>query len=70
MNAIAIPSDELKPNTWYYGARCGCARVLAVGEDTFGGDGDDQHVCAVPISVQCQCGVITHARVLHKFKAP
>ena len=70
MNAIAIPADELKPGTWYYGVRCACARVLAVGEDTFAGRGEDQHIAALPISLRCECGVVTHARVLHKFRTP
>jgi hypothetical protein len=70
MNAIAIPSEELKPKTWYYGIRCVCARVLALAEDTFAGRGEDQHVSAVPMSVQCECGALTHAKVLHKFRTP
>lgn len=68
MNAVVIPSDELKRNTWYYGVRCTCARLLALVEDCFAGKGDDQHVSAVPLAVHCECGAVMHARILHKFK--
>ncbi len=70
MNAIAIPSHELKPKTWYYGVRCACARLLALSEDYFAGNGDDCHRSAVPLVVQCECGAVTHTQVLHKFKTP
>jgi hypothetical protein len=70
MNAIAIPSRELKANTWYYGVRCACQRLVAIGEDSFAGRGDDHHVSAVPLTVQCECGAVTRAEVLQKFKTP
>ena len=68
MNALAIPTQELKANTWYYGVRCTCRRLLALVEDSFAGRGDDHHFSAVPLTVQCECGAITSAQVLHKFK--
>jgi len=70
MNAIAIPERELKPNTWYYGVRCACERLLALVEDCFAGRGDDHHVPAVPLAVHCECGAVTCAKLLQKFKTP
>jgi hypothetical protein len=70
MNAVAIPSHELKRETWYYGVRCSCDRVLALVEDSFAGYGDDKHLSAIPLLVRCECGTITNAHVLHKFKTP
>jgi hypothetical protein len=70
MNAVAIPSDELKRETWYYGVRCSSDRVLALVEDSFAGRGDDKHLSAIPLLVRCECGTITNAHVLHKFKTP
>ncbi|MBV8144008.1 MAG: hypothetical protein JO184_03290 [Gammaproteobacteria bacterium] len=70
MNAVAIPSHELKPNTWYYGVRCACGRLVALGEDSFAGRGDDHHISAVTLAVQCECGTVTSTKVLQKFKTP
>jgi hypothetical protein len=70
MNAVAIPSDELRPNTWYYGIRCRCARLLALAEDAFAGSGDDHHASVVPLVVQCECGAVTSSKLLSKFKTP
>jgi hypothetical protein len=70
MNAVVIPSHELKPNTWYYGIRCGCARLLALAEDAFAGRGDDHHPSDVALLVQCECGAVTSTKVLSKFKTP
>jgi hypothetical protein len=65
------PLEDPKRNTWYYGVRCACERLLAVCEDRFQGKTDDA-VLPVPISltVQCPCGVATDAQVLQKFKTP
>ena len=68
MNAIAIPSHELKRNTWYYGVQCICRRLLALGEDSFAGNGEEHHVSAVALEVPCECGAVTRTQVLHKFK--
>jgi hypothetical protein len=70
MTAVPIPAHELKSNTWYYGVRCACARLLALAEDTFAGKGDDTHSFAVPLEVQCECGSITRTQRFQKFKTP
>ena len=70
MNAVAIPNHELKPRTWYYGIHCTCARLLALGEDSFAGNGEEQHLSAVTLAVQCECGRVTSTKVLRKFKTP
>jgi len=68
MTAVPIPPHELKPNTWYYGVQCVCARLLAIGEDCFGGNGHEEHRSVVPLTVQCECGQAISAHVLHKFR--
>jgi hypothetical protein len=70
MTAVPIPAYELKSNTWYYGVRCACARLLALAEDAFAGKGDDAHSLAGPIEVQCACGAITRTQLFHRFKTP
>jgi hypothetical protein len=71
MVAIPIPPHELKSNTWYYGVRCACTRLHALCEDLFGGKTDEQHLdCSNPLEVACECGVVTRAMRLHKFKTP
>lgn len=63
------PLRDLKHNTWYYGIRCACQRLLAVCEDALGGNSDET-VFRVPIkvSVECECGKVTEVPVLRKFK--
>ncbi len=70
MTAVPIPTHELKRNAWYYGVRCACARLLALAEDCLRGNGEDHHLSAVPLEVQCECGAVTHTQVLKKFKTP
>lgn len=71
MVAIPIPSHELKGNTWYYGLRCACDRLHALCEDLFGGKIDQHYLdCGDPVEVTCECGVVTRADRLHKFKTP
>jgi len=67
----AAPLENLKGNTWYYGLRCACQRVLAVCEDRFQGKGREA-VLHVPIefAVECECGKVTRTPVLRKFKTP
>jgi hypothetical protein len=68
MTTIPIPDHELRPGTWYYGVRCGCARLLALAEDCFAGKGEDHHQSPVPFELQCECGAVTRTQVLHKLK--
>ena len=71
MVAIPIAPDTLKANTWYYGVRCACSRLHALCEDLFHGKGDEQHLnCSDPIEVACECGAVTRADRLHKFRTP
>ena len=42
MNAVAIPSHELKRETWYYGVRCSCDRVLALVAQVRQGNSEDE----------------------------
>ena len=71
MTAFPIPPHELKSSTWYYGVRCVCTRMHALCEDLFPGKGDEQDLqCAVPVEVPCECGAVTHADRLDKFKTP
>jgi hypothetical protein len=70
MTAVPIPPAELKPNIWYYGVRCVCARLPALVEDCFAGNGQAHHLSTVPVKIQCECGAVTHAQLLHKFKTP
>jgi hypothetical protein len=71
MVAIPIPPHELKENTWYYGVRCACARLHALCEDLFAGKTEDQHLdYADPVNVACECGLVTQANRLHRFKTP
>ena len=67
ISAIRYP----KPNTWYYGVRCGCMRLLAVCEDLFAGKGDDEFL-QVPagFGVECACGRVSRVAHLSKFKTP
>lgn len=69
--AFPIPPHELKRDTWYYGVRCACSMQHALCEDLFRGKGTEQHLdCAEPVEVACDCGALTRARRLHKFKTP
>ena len=69
--AVPILPHELKSNTWYYGVHCACTRLHALCADLFGGKTDEQHLdCSDPIEVACECGVVTRANRLHKFKTP
>jgi hypothetical protein len=70
MTALPIPPREVKTDTWYYGVRCACARLLPLAEDAFAGNGDDPHSLAEPIEVQCPCRAIIRTQLLHKFKIP
>jgi hypothetical protein len=71
MTLVPIPTHELKHNIWYYGVRCTCARHLALCEDLFEGRDDDKHLdFPVPVEVECECGVVTRAQRLQKFKTP
>ena len=65
------PLQDLKAKTWYYGVRCACERLLAVCEDCFAGKGDEA-VLHVPLAlaVECECGAVTEAPILHKFRTP
>ena len=46
MTAVPIPPHELKRNTWYYGVKCACARLLAIAEDCFQGSGHEDIISA------------------------
>ena len=71
MVAVPIPPDELKRGTWYYGVRCTCTRRHALSADLFRGKTDEWYLdCSVPLDVACECGVVTRAERLHKFKTP
>jgi len=71
MTMYPIPAHEIKRNTWYYGVQCACERLLALCEDCFAGKGDERvlHV-AEPFTITCECGAVTEAQVLQKFKTP
>jgi len=65
------PLPSLKRNTWYYGVRCACQRVLALCEDVFEGRGDETQMRSpVELAVKCDCGTVTAALMLTKFKTP
>ena len=65
------PLRSVKRKTWYYGMRCACARLLALCEDCFAGKGDEQVLhLPKPLTVTCECGAVTEAHVLQKFKSP
>jgi len=68
---LTIPAIlDLKRGTWYYGARCVCARLLALCEDCFGGKGVEDLELRMRVAVNCECGARTSVTVLHKFKTP
>jgi hypothetical protein len=64
------PKQELKRNTRCYGVQCICRRLLALGEDSFAGDGEEHHVSALALEVLCECGAVSRTQVLHMFKTP
>jgi len=70
--ALRIPViRDLKQRTWYYGVRCVCQRLLALGEDVFAGRGAENLLeLRMPIGVQCDCGVVLTTSVLQKFRSP
>jgi hypothetical protein len=69
MTAVPIPTHQLKRNTWYYGVRCSCARLIALCEDLFEGKSDEAQLrFPVSLSVECECGAVTHVQRLQKFK--
>jgi hypothetical protein len=71
MTLVPIPPHELKRNTWYYGVRCACNRLHALCEDLFAGKTDEQHLdCREACEVACECGAVTRASRLHRFKTP
>jgi len=66
----AMPEQNLKRNTWYYGARCGCGLQIVVHEDFSQGYGDDFLELPKPIPVECHCGTVSHAQRFQKFRTP
>lgn len=71
MTAAPIPPHKLKNDAWYYGIRCACARMHALCEDLFNGKTEEQYLyCHVAIAVACECGAVTHADRMQKFKTP
>ena len=69
MTTAPIPEHELKPGNWYYGALCECTRLNAVCEDLYNGKTEDQHLTlSPPISIRCECGKVTHADTLQKYR--
>lgn len=65
------PIRHPKPNTWYYGVRCACSRVLVVCEDLFAGKGAEDFLQAPPgFHVQCECGTVNQVARFQKFKTP
>jgi len=62
---------DLKQNTSYYGVRCACGRSLALCEDIFtGNDDEDVLLAGGPVAVKCECGALTKAQFLKKLKIP
>jgi len=60
---------NLKPDTWYYGTRCPCARLLALCEDLLRGRGVEELLGPEGIlAVRCECGRVSAVMRLHKFK--
>ena len=62
------PLEDPKRNTWYYGVRCECKRLLALCEDCFHGKTDDAVLpVPIPLTVQCPCGgkrwILQHDRM-------
>jgi hypothetical protein len=66
--ATVAPVRHPKPHTWYYGARCVCARLLPICEDLFGGRGDDFLQMPETIAVECDCGTVSHVLRFRKFR--
>ena len=65
------PIRHPKPNTWYYGVRCACTRVLAVCEDLFAGKGvEDSLPAPAGFRVECECGTVHYVARFQKFKTP
>ncbi len=70
MTVISIPVPELKSNTWYYGVRCPCTRLLLLCEDLFAGKTDELEMpCSPAVAVACPCGTVTETDRLHRFKS-
>ncbi len=69
MTALPIAPHELKEDTWYYGVRCTCERLLPLVEDHFGGKGNEHHLSSPP-DVPCECGAVTRTMLLMTFKTP
>jgi len=70
MTAVPIPPHELKRNTWYYGVKCACARLLAIAEDCFQGSGHEEHHFGDPFEIRCDCGAVIRTKTLQKFRSP
>ena len=58
----------LKQNTSYYGVRCACGHSLALCEDIFPCNDDDELWTTGPVAVKCECGAVTNTQLLKKFK--
>jgi hypothetical protein len=71
MTVVPIPAHKLKGDTWYYGVRCACMRIHALCEDLFGAQSNDPELhCPIPVTVTCECGRVTNAERLYKYKTP
>lgn len=70
MTAVPIPAHELKSDTWYYGVRCACERLLLLVEDYFQGKGNEQHLAVTALEVRCECGAVNRTLLLQKFRTP
>ncbi len=71
MIVVPIPAREVKSNTWYYGVRCACTRMLALTQDLFHGKTHESEMyCSPAIAITCECGQVTRTDRLHKFKTP
>lgn len=71
MTVVPIPAQELKSHAWYYGIHCTCKRVHVLCEDLFAGKTNNpQMPCSPPIAVACECGRVTYADRLDKFRTP
>jgi hypothetical protein len=71
MTVVPIPVQNVKSDTWYYGVRCACMRTLALCEDLFSGKTQESAMhCSPAIVIACECGKVTRADRLYKFKTP
>ena len=70
MTLVPIPAQEVKRNTWYYGARCACMRMLVLCEDLFSGKTcESEMYCSPAVAIACECGKVTRTDRLFKFKS-